>query len=223
MKKSFFLLFFALSASFLLSCKSDTNTTAQTQSTKTEVIEETVIPQETTTITDGSYIIDIAASTLNWSGSKPSGKKHMGTVQLKSGTFAAKNGQFTEGQAIIDMNSIINSDQTGQWKTKIENHLKSPDFFDVAKYATSTITIKEAKNNGFKSTLTIKGIEKTVFIPATILPQGNNLVVTIKPFKIDRTEWGVKFNSGKFFQNLKDRMISDDMVFSGKIILKPKG
>ncbi len=227
MKKSLFLLL--LSAVFVFSCKSDTQTKANTippkpvPAAKTEVTEETVVPEKSTTLKDGAYTIDAAASTLNWSGSKPSGKKHIGTVKIKSGGVDIQNGTITQGSADIDMTTILNKDLSGMWKAKLEKHLKSPEFFDIGKFPTATITIKEATNNGFKSSLKIKGIEKPVFIPASISTQGDKVVITIKPFTIDRTNWGVKYNSGKFFQNLKDRQINDDMVLAGKIILNPKG
>jgi len=39
-------------------------------------------------------------------------------------------------------------------------------------------------------------------------------------FDIDRTEWDIKYGSGKFFQNLKDKAINDN--FKVKLALVAK-
>jgi len=35
---------------------------------------------------------------------------------------------------------------------------------------------------------------------------------------IDRTKWGVRYKSGKFFNNLADKTISDSIEFNIKIV-----
>jgi hypothetical protein len=37
---------------------------------------------------------------------------------------------------------------------------------------------------------------------------------------IDRTKWDVRYKSGKFFDNLKDQAISDDIEFHITIVAK---
>jgi len=37
---------------------------------------------------------------------------------------------------------------------------------------------------------------------------------------IDRTKWDVRYNSGKFYDNLADDTISDDIEFDMKIVAK---
>jgi hypothetical protein len=37
---------------------------------------------------------------------------------------------------------------------------------------------------------------------------------------IDRTKWDIRYRSGKFFANLADEAISDDIEFEMKIVAK---
>jgi hypothetical protein len=37
---------------------------------------------------------------------------------------------------------------------------------------------------------------------------------------IDRTLWGIRYNSGKFFADLADKAISDSIEFNIKIVAK---
>ncbi len=84
-----------------------------------------------------------------------------------------------------------------------DNHLKSPDFFDAAKFptltfASSKVTPKGSNSFDVTGNLTIKGVTKTVTVPATYLgvvktPQGE--VAGFKSsFTINRMDYGVSWN-----------------------------
>ncbi len=222
MQKTIFILLLAVSTTFVFSCQSETKTNTTEATSNTTAKEKT--PEATeVAIDEANYMVDIANSTLSWIGSKAVGDQHNGSLKLKSGEFVVTEGHIMAGQATIDMNSINSKDLEGKWKQKLEGHLKSPDFFDVAQFPTATINIKSDGANGFNGELTMRGVTKPVKVPATVTQEGDHLIVTIQPFKIDRTEWGVKYNSGKFFQNLKDKLINDDIQISGKMVLTPKG
>ncbi len=49
---------------------------------------------------------------------------------------------------------------------------------------------------------------------------GDAVEMTSDEFTIDRTKWDVKFRSGKFFDNLKDKLIYDDITISVKVKAK---
>lgn len=66
--------------------------------------------------------------------------------------------------------------------------------------------------------LTIKDITKNIGFPIDYKIEGNNVKVTAEPFTIDRTEWEIKYNSGKFFENLKDNLILDEIEISFELI-----
>ena len=112
---------------------------------------------------------------------------------------------------------------------KLVGHLSSADFFDVEKYPTSKIEItkveelKDATKPNVNSTvtgnLTMKDVTKSITFPAEI--KIDNGVITVKAdFDIDRTDWNIKYGSGKFFDNLGDKMINDKFNLNLTIIAK---
>jgi polyisoprenoid-binding protein YceI len=84
-----------------------------------------------------------------------------------------------------------------------DRHLKSPDFFDVAKFPTLTFTstkVVAAGSNNFEVTgnLTIKGVTKTITIPASFqgtmkTPNGEKAGFR-STFTINRLDYGVSWN-----------------------------
>jgi polyisoprenoid-binding protein YceI len=104
------------------------------------------------------------------------------------------------------------------------NHLKSPDFFDVKKFPFATIAITKAEsisgeNMNVTGNLTIKGITHAVTFPAKMEVK-DGIVNANGKLVIDRTDFGVRYRSGKFYDNLADRAISDSIEFNIKIVAK---
>ena len=164
-------------------------------------------------------------STVKWVGKKVAGNQD-GTVKLKEGTLdlAAKG---DKGRFVIDLKSIENSDLKGQdeWKKKLEDHLKSPDFFNVEKFPEATLVVKDLKADAkdktkysAKGDLTIKGITKPVSFPVTIVEKDGKASVE-SALKINRLEWDIRYNSGKFFdpKQLGDKLIDDEIEFDVKL------
>jgi polyisoprenoid-binding protein YceI len=167
------------------------------------------------------FIIDTKESVVTWTGSSVHGK-HEGYAYISKGEVMIENGQLMGGTVEMDMNKIEGPGH-GSGNNLI-NHLKGPDFFDVKKFPFSTIVItKVATINGENKTvtgnLTIKGITHPVTFPAKTEVKGG-IVNAIGKLIIDRTKWDVRYNSGKFFDNLKDQAIADDIEFNIKIVAK---
>lgn len=164
--------------------------------------------------------VDPAASSIDWKGSKVTGSEHNGTVAIKEGEVTLDGTKLVAGKILIDMNSIVNSDLTDKsYNQKLVTHLKSDDFFDVAKYPVSTLTIKdsELQKDGtykVKADLQIKGETHPVVFNATVAPTGKEARTELT---IDRTDWNVRYGSGKFFKNLGDKMISDKIELKIKL------
>lgn len=171
------------------------------------------------------YNLDNKASKIEWTGKKISGQ-HYGTVAIKEGTIKVKDGNITGGEVTIDMNSIENLDLSGEYKQKLEGHLKSPDFFNTEEYPEATFKIKKVvkiKDENEKGAthmvtgdLTIKGITNEIEVPSYIQFKDDKLV-SYADFSIDRTKWKVKYGSGEFYDDLGDKMIYDDINFKLKI------
>lgn len=172
----------------------------------------------------GLYNIDPATSTIGWIGENVIGKKHNGNVTVKSGNFVLNNGALQSGEIIIDMKSITDEDLAGDAKAKLETHLKSDDFFGVAKhneakYVVKSATVKDNIQYEIIGDLTVKGITKELKSNLVIAPNGNGATIA-GAIAFDRTAFDVRYGSGKFFENLGDQMIKDDVIL--KVLLKAK-
>jgi polyisoprenoid-binding protein YceI len=164
--------------------------------------------------------LDPAASVVKWEGKKVTGQ-HEGEVKLKSGELilGGKDGkELKGGEVLIDMTTIANRDIADKENNaKLVGHLKSDDFFDVAKYPTSTLKIKKVKaveglvgpTYEVTGDLTVKGKTHEVKFPAVVETKDGKTTAKAN-LTLDRTKWDVRYGSGKFFQGLGDKMINDE-------------
>jgi polyisoprenoid-binding protein YceI len=171
--------------------------------------------------------IDTVSSSMNWVGKKVTGQ-HNGTIKIANGEVGIDNsGAVVGGSFEMNMKSIANLDlDDTEWNNKLITHLKSDDFFAAEKFPTSRFEITKVEplsdpakptfNNTVSGNLTIKGITKSISFPASIKFE-NGAVSSFADFEIDRTQWDIKYGSGKFFENLGDKMISDNFNISFKI------
>lgn len=167
---------------------------------------------------DGFYRIDAKASTIEWVGSKITGKTHSGTVNLSEGGLQLTNGVISGGKFTIDMTSINVTDLDGGMKGKLEGHLKNEDFFYVEKFKTSNIAIISVDGDKVKANLTIKGITNEVVFPVkVVLAEGGKLTATAD-IEVDRSKFDVRYGSNSFIDNLGDKAIDDILKF--KVSLK---
>ncbi len=162
-----------------------------------------------TTIEDGKKEIKTDSSSVTWKGYKVTGS-HQGSIALKGGQLTFKDEKLVGGEFTIDMLSIQNTDMEGEYKAKLEGHLKSDDFFGVEKFPTATLVFKKVKSTGKNSyevtgDLTIK--DKTNPVTFDISIYGNKATANIK---IDRTKFDVKYGSTSFFDDLQDKAIYDE-------------
>lgn len=168
-----------------------------------------------------TYKVDTQASSVNWKAYKVTGQ-HFGTVNLKSGSLQFAGDVLTGGSFEMDMTSIKVADTQGEWGAKLEGHLKSDDFFSVEKHPTSTFVITKVASRGtpgsyrISGNLTIKGITKEIKFDATVTVAGGKAGAETM-FKVDRTDYDIRFRSGNFFENLGDKTIYDEFDMTVKL------
>jgi polyisoprenoid-binding protein YceI len=154
--------------------------------------------------------IDAKSSSIKWVGKKVTGE-HSGTVNFKDGAVIFKGKKLAGGSFTVDMTSLTATDLSGEYQDKLNGHLKADDFFGTDKYPTAKLvfkkigTTKTANLYVVTADLTIKGITKPVTFNLTV--NDNNATTA---FKVDRTKYDIKYNSGNFFENLGDKTINDD-------------
>ncbi|WP_430811996.1 MULTISPECIES: YceI family protein [unclassified Carboxylicivirga] len=160
--------------------------------------------------------LDTKSSTITWLGKKVTGE-HTGYISFKSGSLKMKNNQLVGGEFTVDMTSITCTDiENKDYNAKLVGHLKSDDFFGVDKHPTSHLKItkvsgKDSKYN-VKGELSIKG--KTHPIAFDVIKEGHSFTGKLV---VDRTKYDVRYGSGKFFENLGDKMIYDDFELNFKV------
>ena len=119
-----------------------------------------------------SYVIDPVHSSLGFT------IRHF--VSKVPGTFTKTTGTITVDRENLEKSSVDAVIEVGSVTTaneKRDNHLKSPDFFDVANFGTATFKSKSWKKTGdntFDVTgdLNLHGVTKEVVLHTTLLGFG---------------------------------------------------
>lgn len=163
-----------------------------------------------------TFNVNPDASKITWRGEKVTGS-HVGTIKILSGSMTFDKDALVGGEFIIDLNSMNCTDLEGEYKKNLENHLKSPDFFDAenhptAKFEITSVSMQEDKYR-VRGYLTIKDITKSQELKVTITEEGK-IKVASGEMTIDRAKYNMKFNSGSFFDDLGDKLIYDDFTLT---------
>jgi len=163
-----------------------------------------------------TYQLDTKKSKLTWTGSKVLvDSKHTGTVNIKSGQVEFGKDGPVSAMVVVDMKTIKNDDlKDPKYNQKLVGHLKSADFFDIEKHPEATLKVTSFKKQGpsnydLTGDLTIKGKTKPVSFKATTASEKGGVSKISADLEFDRTDYDVRYGSGKFFQNLGDKVISD--------------
>jgi polyisoprenoid-binding protein YceI len=170
-------------------------------------------------ILDGEYTLNPSTSIVEWTGRKV-GKKHVGSILITEGIFNFKNDILVSGTIVFDMYSIVDKDLT-EYRDVLEGHLKSDDFFSIATFSETTLKISTAQklpaveskpNYNIKAMVTIRDISEEIECNAFVHERGGNMVLNTH-FDIDRTRWGVKYGSAKYFSRLGTHAVDDAISF----------
>ena len=155
------------------------------------------------------------ASSFKWKATQKVGDGHWGSLVLKSATVSRKNGKLQKAVFVIDMTKISVDNLTGKWKKKFLTHMSSEDFFETSKYPTATLILdKQVSDNAVSGKLTIRG--KTQPVKISYDKSGQTYAGKLV---FDRTQFGVKYGSGKFFKGLGDKLLHDDVTVTFKVVL----
>ena len=148
------------------------------------------------------YVIR-AESSIGFTGSKVTGK-HDGGFKKFAGKINVAGGKITGSPEIK-----ISMDSTWSDNDRLTGHLKSPDFFDTAKFPTTTFTVTSIAPEGSQQKVTgnldLHGVTKSISFPADI--QVTDDAVTVKAvFAINRKDFNINY-PGK-----SNDLIRDDVV-----------
>ncbi|MFV0540418.1 MAG: YceI family protein [Aestuariibaculum sp.] len=162
-----------------------------------------------TTIETENKAIKTDKSKIVWKGYKVTGS-HEGTINIESGFLTFNDNKLVGGEFVVDMTTINTTDIQGEYKGKLDGHLKSDDFFGVNNHPKATLKFTKVEASGknaynVTANLTIK--EKTSPVTFTLSVYGNKATASLK---VDRTKYGIEYKSESFFDNLKDKAIYDE-------------
>jgi len=165
-------------------------------------------PAPQTTSSGEKYAITPQNSKIEFIGSKVTGS-HNGSFKQFSGTIDYL-GQVEKSRVniTIEIDSITVDDDT------LAKHLKTADFFDVAKFRQATFTSTEIKPGGEKGathTVTgnfqLHGVTKSITFPATINVTTEAATVE-STFSINRKDFGINYAGAA------DNLIRDEVVLT---------
>ncbi len=163
--------------------------------------------------------VDTKESKIHWLAKKVTGQ-HEGFISISNGSLSVDKGKVVGGSFTIDMKSIVCTDITNEeYNKKFISHITTGDFFEVEKFPTTTFKITKVVGSNITGDLTLHGVTKTITFPAKISVAGGKVTATAS-IPVDRTEFGVKYGSKKFFESIGDKAIDD--VFTLDITLSAK-
>ena len=157
------------------------------------------------------YLITAQNSKIEFVGSQVAGS-HNGSFQKFTGEINYSGQPETSHVNVtIDTSSLTADDP------KLTDHLKTADFFDVAKYPTATFVSTAIKAGGEKGAshtvtgnLTLHGVTKSVTFPATISATADAVNVDAS-FSINRKDFNINYAGPT------NNLIRDDVVLTLKI------
>ncbi|ANH83203.1 hypothetical protein A8C56_21465 [Niabella ginsenosidivorans] len=177
------------------------------------------------TISLTDFNADEDSSAVEWKGSAPT-HFHRGAFKVSGNLQTDGKGKITGGDFSIPVASISNFDLTNTAeREQLLNHLKSPDFFNMAVHPEARFHITKAApyNNPASSAntmitgdFTMIGQTHSIQIPAVIKTEKNKITVE-GSFKLNRLQWGMSsFNDPE-----ADLYILPDVDITLKLYFKP--
>ena len=191
----------------------DTPSETMVDDTVETVVEESeaVGVTEVEPVRNGTFTVDTANSKVQWLGAKAVGDSHSGTLDVSEGSLTIEDGLLVGGEFVVDMTTLDSDEGIG----RLENHLKSDDFFSVDTYPTATLVINSAElvkqeEYNVSGDLTIKGATHPIEFKANAF-EWDGVINARAEITFDRSLYDVRYGSGSFFSDLGDDLINDEI------------
>ena len=153
------------------------------------------------------FKVNVDKSKCSWTGYAAVGNySPTGTIQLSSGRLNFDGVKISKAVFEFDMKSITHENKD------LQKHLRNEDFFDVEKYPKATFILEKIMNNEVTGLLKIKDVQKKISFPITIKKSEKEIQIQAN-INVNRTDFGIKYNSTNFFSNLGDYAIKDNFEF----------
>lgn len=159
-----------------------------------------------------NFSINLSESPCQWMGSAVGGLYSIeGTLEIDSGNLWLKGDSLLQADLRVDMKSLETDNKT------VRKHLKGGDFFDVktfqiAQFTLGTPLLLQDGPGIVQGIIEVKGIRKAINISLTVTKKKKTIKLD-GVLLLDRTDYGITYNSPNFFDNLGDQAISDEIEF----------
>jgi polyisoprenoid-binding protein YceI len=162
-----------------------------------------------------NYAFSQADSKVEFVGAKVT-KKHEGKIGAFNGVVQLIDRDPTKSSVQVE----LDLDSLSVDEPKLAKHLKSPDFFDVARFPKATFKSTSIKAGGESNAthtvtgnLALRGVQKQISFPARI--KVNAEVVQVEAeFVINRKDFGIDY------RGMADDLIKDDVLILLKLTAK---
>lgn len=180
-------------------------------SDKSQAVTGNAAPEAPHTAGGQKFLITAQNSKIEFTGSQVAGS-HNGSFQRFSGEI-----DYTGNPETSHVNVTIDAASLQADDPKLTEHLKTADFFDVAKYPEAKFVSTAIKAGGDKGAshtvtgnLTMHGVTKSVTFPATIAATAGAINVDAN-FAINRKDFGINYAGPT------NNLIRDEVVLTLKI------
>jgi polyisoprenoid-binding protein YceI len=192
----------ALSIVAVAACKDPNANTARATTSATVATQTAPAPSASERLT-----INPATSSVGFTGAKVTGQ-HLGNFPTFTGTIDLDPARVENSRITVDVDTTSVTTDT----PRLTEHLKSPDFFNVAQFPRATFTstaITAGGTGGATHTITgnlaLHGQTRAISFPANVTVTPGEVAATAE-FVINRREFGI------VYAGMPDNLIRDDVA-----------
>ncbi|NEQ67321.1 MAG: hypothetical protein F6K21_17790 [Symploca sp. SIO2D2] len=167
---------------------------------------------------DGRFFADLEKSRLSWIG-RNLFNQHNGEIAIQEASLSFAEGHPAAGRITLNMQDIRCHDiEDSKLNQVLINHLSNSDFFLTDSHPTATFELErfEVKPKATDGTpnfdlvgfANVRGREQTITISAIIGWNPQSISVQGQ-FDLDRTQFGSKYGSGRFYESLGMHLVND--------------
>jgi polyisoprenoid-binding protein YceI len=163
-----------------------------------------------------THLLTPESNTLTWQGKAALGSyAPEGVLKIKDVTIQEIDSKLLVLTIVVDMTSLY------QENTQLSTHLRGKDFFHVKKHKTAVFKLIkpiDISNSSImlKGTMTIKGETNIEQIQASVTMDNQKICIRFN-HTMDRTKYGINYNSPSIFKSLKENVIADDFTLKGAL------
>lgn len=165
-----------------------------------------------------TYVIEPQTSKVGWTGAKVT-MNHEGAFTQFAGTITVPAGKPEAAKIHLDIDTPSLTTQPD----KLMGHLKSPDFFDVAKFPKATFDSVSIATGGpsgathmITGNLALHGVTKSITFPATVTVTPTKISAKAD-FSIARKDWNL------VYPGMPNDLIRDDVAIHLTLEAPKKG